>query len=92
MRVIYKYPINIGHGAITVVPVPDTSQVLHIDSQAENPRMWVLLDDTHTLVGGRKFYVFGTGRPIPDGLKLFHVGTMLHQDGSLVWHCFEEFT
>lgn len=92
MKRVYKYPLepNDGPGRC-VVPMPATSQVLHVAAQGDDLCVWALVDITHTIVDGRTFLVFGTGHDIDPvlAMKLKHVGTGMMDDG-LVFHVFEE--
>lgn len=62
--------------------------VLHVDTRNRGlVEVWALDD------GGpkaeRRFQVFGTGQPLPDGV-VAHVGSVITAQGALVWHLFEE--
>jgi hypothetical protein len=61
--------------------------VLHVASRRPDVvDLWALHSGGPTL--RRRFRVFGTGHPLPDGVC--HVGTALAAGGELVWHVFEE--
>lgn len=84
-RAVYRY----------VVPVDDEwhsivlqGPLLHVDARAVSPvEVWALHDDAIP-EWAREFRVFGTGHPLPDDAGV-HVGSVIVENGVLVWHLFE---
>lgn len=83
--VIYKYPFPIENEFLINFPVG--GRILHVEVQDGIPCMWVqrssAKDLAHQLV---RFYIHGTGHPIPVGI--WWVGTF--QMPPFVWHLFVE--
>lgn len=82
MRVIYKYPLNIGWNGISL---PLESEIVHIAEQYGQLQMWVEQDPTRPL-SQRQFNVYGTGHYIYNDNEM-HLATVLV--GDFVWHVYE---
>lgn len=81
MKTIFKYPIN--HYGMPL-QMPKGAVVIHVAVKNMVPCLWALVE-TGNQKEERRFFVFGTGHLIPDGLT--HVGTW--QELPYVWHLFE---
>lgn len=95
IREIWKNPVDIYKmpESYIDIDVPSDSEVLHVSRQYPDesgiPYVWTI--GTPSIP--RKFlriHVFGTGIPIPSGLKLKHIGTEIFHRGQLVLHFFVE--
>ena len=84
-RSIFKYEISVDQD--TQLKMPKHAEILHVQSQGDHVRMWVLVN-TEAETELRRFTIFGTGWPIEDD-RLSYVGTALTMGGGLVWHVFE---
>lgn len=80
---IYKF--NILVATDQEIHMPRGARVLSVQTQHDTPQMWVLVDDTQPYEG-RVFSVYGTGHSVPEDPGRYR-GTW--QEGSLVWHLFE---
>lgn len=85
---IYKYEFNIRRKVEFYTH--KVHEILHFGTQRPGHGvlcMWALVDPD---IGheAQRFYVIGTGQPMPDGKDLEHLATV--QDGSFVWHIFKE--
>jgi hypothetical protein len=83
MQTIWKYAVVPGD---MVIQLPPTAQILCVHLHAGQPQMWVLLDPEAPPVL-RHFAAYGTGHPIPAGIK-HYIGTFV-VDRGLVFHLFE---
>ena len=81
MMRVFKYPFEITDDVEIKMPVG--ARVLHVAMQDDQPTLWALVDDTH-MAETHRFWLRGTGHPVPDGAK--HVATFF--DGPFVWHLF----
>lgn len=84
MNAVWKYKIQ---PRITL-SIPQGSKVLCVQAQNNEPQMWVLVDIGQFNVS-RTFRVYPTGIEF-DAAGLAYVGTFQVNDGSLVFHVFEE--
>jgi hypothetical protein len=89
MRSIWKY--NIPAQDEFSIAMPKGAEILSIQDQYGQPRMWVLVDTTEVLVE-RRFAVVGTGHVLGETwFDLHHfLGTFQMLDGDLIFHLFEE--
>lgn len=85
MKTIWKFPINITDGQ--ELSIPEGGKILCVQTQAEIPCIWVLVDPKNKKIK-RKIFVYGTGHPV-DNDNINYIGTF--QTGPLVFHVFEEF-
>ena len=86
MKVIYKYEFPIA--TEVEIELPYNSRILTVRIQNGKPRLWAIIDTDEKSTGKRKFYVFGTGNPLPEFItSLKHINTI--SDGKFVWHIFE---
>ena len=86
MKVIYKYEFPISD--IVGITLPYNSRVLTVRVQNGKPFLWAIVDTEENSRDVRRFYVFGTGNPLPEFIgSLKHINTI--SDGIFVWHIFE---
>jgi hypothetical protein len=86
MKTIHKYPLEVK-GQQTV-EMPYGAQILHVGVQRNQICIWAILESVKPMMVTRSFVIHGTGHPVDDtGLE--HIGTVLMDDGALVWHIFE---
>ena len=83
MKTIYKYPFRIDDSVSVTLPVG--AQILSIQEQNGVPCIWAVVDPEAPFEK-RRFYVRGTGHPMPDPPWHF-LATV--QFGPLVFHFFE---
>lgn len=82
MRVIHKFPINLGANEITLV---DDAIVVHVGVQEGKITLWIECELNTVTTEHRIFLVYGTGHSI--GPFDEYVGTV--QIGRYVWHVYE---
>lgn len=85
MHTIWKYTLQ-PH---TELNMPKNAEILTVGTQGKDIVLWVKVNpeapkETRTFMG------FGTGHDIPDKLSLTYIGTVSFNDGSLVFHIFEQ--
>lgn len=105
MKAIFKYKLKIGNGVAQTVMMPEGAAILSVQfvgppqvaaSGAVQPSIlgevcvYALVDDQE-LQRPHAFYVFGTGRALPDDFDICRIdhrylGTA--QQGPFVWHVF----
>lgn len=83
--VIYKYELSVEDAV--EIQMPAGADVLCVQVQQSKPYLWAKVHTSATETT-RKFYVVGTGHPMPVDAKEY-VGTFQLQGGSLVFHVFE---
>jgi len=85
---IWKFPLAVGK-SITI-EIPHSAEILSVQSQNEQPCIWVLVDPSLRTVH-RNFAIFGTGHTIEvdDELPMNYIGTFQLENGSFVGHLFE---
>ena len=86
MRTVYKYPVAFDRPTV-MMPVGATVRCVGTQD-GWNVVVWAEVDTDHDLMEPRQFYIFGTGHPIPDGLA--YVGTVICNQGTLIWHVYTE--
>lgn len=85
MRTIWKYPLP-KPGQSIAIAMPAAARFIHVALQGGAAMLWVeVLAETKAF--HRKFWCFGTGWEIPDGLT--HIGTVIDA-GGFVWHFYNE--
>jgi len=86
--IIYKCEIPIEKKF--TLNLPESAKVLKVDTQFGKPQMWILHNQSHTLIR-RHFALITTGEEFDYiGRKLFYIGTFMLDDGMFVGHIFEE--
>lgn len=69
--------------------MPPVIQLLHYDVQYDVPTLWALVDGTPGAPKStRRFYLRGTGHPLPTDEPVYHVGSAVTHGGRLVTHLF----
>lgn len=87
-KTIWKYDFETTDEQ--TIEMPSGGEILSVQTQADSPKMWVLLDPTNPKEK-RRFRIFGTGHPISgDTSSLHFIGTYQLRSGSLVFHIFED--
>lgn len=87
MKTIWKFTCPVTD--TFSIPMPLGAELLHLDTQDGEPRLWALLDQD-AVMELRHFVLVGTGHPMGDGTaELHYVGTVQAHGGALVWHLFE---
>ncbi len=84
MKTIWKYKINPDNN----LEIPQGGIVLSVQTQEDQPCMWVLVDSFNKNEL-RKFKAYGTGHQLPENSGKY-IGTFQVENGSLVFHLFEE--
>ena len=91
MRRIYKYELNSSDIRTGVFPVimPHDAKYLHVDAQGDQIFIWAEVDTESSMLA-HHFEVFGTGCEIHGdmGVDRAYVGSLLMQDGALVFHVY----
>lgn len=82
MRIVYKYPMNLGYNNITL---PLESEIVHAAMQYGQLHIWVEQDPNRPFVQ-REFNVYPTGQYIHNNNEM-HVSTVVA--GDFVWHLYE---
>jgi len=83
MKTIHKYPFPIS-GSFALL-MPAGAKPFRVDMQNGDPCLWAMVDTAATMYMHR-FYVLGTGGPIPDDAGKY-IGTF--QQDPFVWHVFQ---
>ncbi len=85
---IYKYPLAIiGSQHIRM---PSGANILCAQVQNETLCLWASVDPKEKSIDIHTIRIIGTGHPAPDLDELHYIGTAQMNDGSLVWHVFEQ--
>lgn len=89
MKTIWKFPLSPDK---LTIEMPRGAKVLSVAVQDEVICVWALVDTEAALVK-RRFYVLGTGHDasaVTSQIVCLHVGIVLMDGGSLVFHVFVE--
>ena len=81
---VHKYNLD---QPINNIMLPVGSSVVKIDQQSDEIKMWVLEPNTKDR-DVRTFQVYATGQEVPEFLD--HIGSALLQNGTFVFHVFED--
>lgn len=85
MKAIWKFTM---HGPRQTIEMPEGAQILSLQTQHNEPQIWALVDPGADKES-RTFRAIPTGAEFsPAGLA--YVGTFQINDGSLVFHIYEE--
>ena len=88
MKTIWKFPLEIIDEKILVMPVG--AQILCVQEQHDEIKLWALCDRLETDLELRKFRIFGTDHEVSPQLDLEdYIGTVQIHSGALVFHVFE---
>ena len=87
MNTVFKYPFAIADRV--TIALPRWAMILHVDCQDGVPCLWALVN-TDQPDHDHDFRIYGTGHGIDKEMAINgkHVATF--QQGSLVWHMFQE--
>ena len=85
MRRVYKH--RVSQENVFSTEMPKGAEILTVQTQRENPVMWVLANPENELEV-RSFRLAGTGHPITEE-NLKYIGTFQLFGGDLVGHLFE---
>lgn len=90
---IHKYEFDFEIGEVFELELRRDAHLLHVDHQPSTNKhaIWAAVDTNLPMIK-RKFFVVGTGQPLPVDRAIAPVGTWLVGDGSLVWHLWEDHT
>lgn len=84
MRIIYKYVLEVTD--YQAIELPKGTKILDFQQQNGLICMWALVD-TDKPKELRRFWIIGTGHPVPDGWDLsYYLATV--QVSGYVWHIF----
>ena len=87
MNKIFKYELQTI--PFQRIEMPKGAQILSIQNQNSNPRLWALVD-TDADVEDRFIKMFSTGEEMNEGnSNLIHISTVQFWNGDLVFHFFE---
>lgn len=82
---IWKFPLPVED--VVDIKMPAGAELLCVQLQNGSPCLWAKVDVKSTPTA-RRFYVVGTGHPMPVKAKNY-VGTFQLSGGQLVFHVFE---
>lgn len=87
MKQIWKYQLEIVDNQIILMP--ENAEILSVANQRETLCLWALVDP-EALKKERHIRIIGTGNNIHHSFyKEKFIGTVLMENGFLVWHVFE---
>lgn len=84
MQTIWKFPLEIADEQ--TVSMPAGAEPLFAGMQGGTPCVWAAVD-TEAAKEPVRFFVIGTGNPMPDDAVLY-IGSVF--DRSFVWHIYTE--
>ena len=84
---VYKFEIEITDEQ--TVELPFNAEILTIQMQRDKCCLWALVDPRNELEE-RTICIYGTGHPIPDGVRLKHISTFRIIHLGLIFHAFEK--
>ena len=93
MRTIHKFQLEMADQQVVVMPTG--ADIIAVDKQRghEGLMVWAIVDTEGTETEERSFAIHGTGHPIVDDASGgTHIGTVLAENGALVWHVFDTTT
>ena len=84
---VFKYLVEIGN--YFEVELPRSAQILTVDLQGSEIKLWALVDPKRPMIK-RRFRLSGTGHPIEEDMEnLKYINTFLVHEGAVVVHVFE---
>lgn len=84
---VYKYELEITDEQI--IRLPFAAEILTIQMQGDKCCLWALVDPMNESEE-RTICIYGTGRPIPNKIRLKHISTFFVPHLGLVFHAFEK--
>jgi hypothetical protein len=82
---VRKYPLAVADEQ--TIEVPSDPRVLHLGMQHGQPCLWLLVDPNKEPME-MVIRILGTGWAPVHTLLWQHLGTVMEEDGRLVWHFF----
>lgn len=92
-RVVFKWTFEITDER-QLLDLPLAAEVLTVQMQHGQPRLWTLVDPMVLTREERVFRLLPTGYVVdlPKNKRLRYISTVQQNDGALIWHFFEEVT
>jgi len=94
MRTIFKYELKgVCHqNMVEPVLMPHDARFLHVGSQGDSMFIWAEVD-TESSELEFNFEVFGTGHEMVEdmGIARIHIGSLIMNEGALVFHVYHRF-
>ena len=87
MKTIWKYTLETADEQMIDVPIG--AKILCVQSQHDQPRLWIEVNSEETEKEVRTIYTYGTGHKISNDTGSY-IGTYQLRQGTLVFHCFEK--
>ena len=85
-KTIWKYDVPMED--YFEIDMPKDAQILTVQTQNGEPKLWALVNLDITILEKRKFRHSGTGHPITDD-NMDYIGTYQLHGGGLIFHVFE---
>lgn len=92
MGVIWKFSLQ--DVEVNEFTMPKGAEILTVQSQFGDPKMWVLVD-LYNEQENRRFEIYGTGQCVPGAdpnEKRVYINTFQRQGGHFIFHVFELIT
>lgn len=83
--IVWKFDLNL-YGR-QFVQVPKGSQILHVQAEFGQPKVWVLCEENEAISDAISIRIYRSGRAMP-GYPGRHISTF--QVGDSLFHAFEE--
>jgi len=86
---IFKYQLMLE--PIQTIEMPAPARIISVGVQSDKVCLWVEVwpDAQPKKMIEKKIYLFGTGHGIPEDIKMKFIGTVITNEGRLVWHLYE---
>ena len=84
---VYKYELEITNEQI--IRLPFAAEILTILMQGDKCYLWALVNPGNEF-NERTICIYGTGHPIPNGIRLKYISTFQIPHLGLVFHSFEK--
>ncbi len=88
MLTIYKYPLLITDEQ--QIELPGNSQILSVAEVRNKVVLYALVDTEAKFTNCVTILIYSTGQPFQQRSALGFIGTVVTNQGRLVWHVFEE--
>ena len=88
-KTIWKFEVKVDNKQ--TLSLPKGAEILTIQTQGNNPFLWVLVNALEEETEERVFETFGTGHDVycDMGIERKYIGTYQMMGGGLVFHVFE---
>lgn len=88
---IWKWPLELASEQQLALPI--NARLLCVQTQAEVPTLWAIVNPEEKLTSPKTVFMVGTGHPMPSGIShgeqmRNYLGTIQLHCGSLVFHFF----